>query len=111
MSFNSNTKIVAIIPVKEKSERVPNKNFRKFTDDGVSLLDLTIKKLSKVNNLDHIYISTDKADLSNSNNKNITILKRDKDYCNNVTPWSEVIFNVFSSIYKLIKNNFNDFIS
>ena len=91
-------KIVALIPVKEKSERVPDKNFRKFTNDGISLLDLTLQKLSKIPNLDHIYISTDRQKINIPNNKNISILKRDKKYCNNVTPWSDVIFNVVSSI-------------
>jgi len=96
-SFSEN-RIVAVIPVKEKSDRVPNKNFRAFTEEGLSLLDLTLRKLSALNNLDHIYISTDKEDIDTLPYKNITILKRDKIFCNNVTPWSEVIFNVVNSI-------------
>ena len=91
-------RIIAVIPVKDKSERVPNKNFRPFTDEGLSLLDLTIKKLSALSNLDHIYISTDKENIEIPKKENITILKRDKIFCNNVTPWSEVIFNVVNSI-------------
>ena len=45
MSNILKNKIIAIVPVKERSERVPNKNFRKFTENGNSLLDLTINKL------------------------------------------------------------------
>tara|TARA_Y100000589_G_C26945547_1_gene544230 strand:- start:161 stop:292 length:132 start_codon:yes stop_codon:yes gene_type:complete len=42
-----NNRIVAIIPVKEKSERVPNKNFRTFNSNFESLFELTINKLKK----------------------------------------------------------------
>lgn len=93
-----NNKIVAVIPVKEKSERVPNKNFRPFNSNGESLLEITINKLQKVNMIDHIYISTNKKDLKIKNNSEITILNRDNNYCNNVTPWSDVIYEVVSSI-------------
>ena len=39
-------KIVAVIPVKEISERVKNKNFRSFNKNS-SLIDLLISKLKK----------------------------------------------------------------
>ena len=52
-------RIVAIIPVKEKSERVPSKNFKTFCNEK-SLLDILLEKLLKVDLLDHIYISTNK---------------------------------------------------
>ena len=91
-------KIVAIIPIKEKSERVPNKNFRLFNKSGESLLDLTIKKLNKIQTLDHIYLSTDKSDLVLKDYSKISILKRDKKFCNNKIPWSEVINNIVNSI-------------
>lgn len=93
-----NNRIIAIIPVKEKSERVPNKNFRPFNADGESLLEIAINKLKKVNQIDHIYISTNKKDLKIKNDSKITTLIRDNTYCNNVIPWSDVIFNVASSI-------------
>ena len=97
MAF-SKKRLVAIIPVKEKSERVPEKNFREFSDNGDSLLDITINKLSRLENLDYIYISTDKEGLDFSDNKNLNVIKRDKSFCNNVTPWSDVIFNIANSI-------------
>ena len=97
MAF-SNKRLVAIIPVKKTSERVPEKNFRKFSDTGESLLDITINKLLRLKKLDHIYISTDKEGLDYSNKKNISIINRDKSFCNNITPWSDVIFHVASSI-------------
>jgi len=91
-------RIVAVIPVKENSERVPNKNFRPFNSEGESLIDITIKKLSRIEILDHIYISTDKEDFKIDDNEAITVLKREKKFCNNIVPWSDVIYNVMKSI-------------
>ena len=91
-------RIVAIIPVKEKSERTPNKNFRSFNSAGESLFDLTLKKLSQIKSLDHIYISTDKISLNLKQTNKISIINRDKFFCNNITPWSEVIENIANSI-------------
>ena len=89
-------RIVAIIPVKEKSERVPSKNFKTFSDEK-SLLDILLEKLLKIELLGHIYISTNKKDLDISHKK-ISILERDEKYCNNITPWSDVITHIANSI-------------
>ena len=91
-------RIIAVIPVKENSDRVPNKNFRPFNSDGESLLDITISKLSRIEIIDHIYISTDKEDIKIVNNKKVSILNRNKKFCNNIIPWSDVIYNVIKSI-------------
>ncbi len=50
-------KIVAVIPVKEISERVKNKNFRSFNKNS-SLIDLLISKLKKCKDISEIYISS-----------------------------------------------------
>lgn len=91
-----NMRYVAVIPVKETSERVPSKNFKPFYNDK-SLLDILIEKLLKVEILDHIYISTNKKDLDISHDK-ITVLERDEEYCNNIKPWNEVIHEIASNI-------------
>ena len=93
-----NNRIVAIIPVKKTSERVPNKNFRPFNSNCESLFELTTNKLKKVNQIDHIYISTNKKDLKIKNDSLISILYRDNNFCNNITPWSDVIYNIACSI-------------
>ena len=59
---NNTEKIVAVIPVKSTSDRVPSKNFREFID-GKSLFDLLIEKLLSSKNFDKIYVSSDAADL------------------------------------------------
>ena len=72
---NLKRKIVAVIPVKEVSERVPNKNFRSFNNEGESLLDITLKKLSRIKLIDHIYVSSDKENLTFENYENVSLLK------------------------------------
>ena len=47
--------------------------------------------------IDHIYISTNKKDITISNSK-ISVLEREEQFCNNITPWSDVIYNVVSSL-------------
>lgn len=48
-------RIVALVPVKKNSSRVPDKNFSVFYD-GKSLLRLSLEKLSGIKLLDYIYV-------------------------------------------------------
>ena len=90
------SKTIAIIPVKNDSERVPNKNFREFDNNQNSLLDILIAKLHDCN-INNIYISSNSEKVQKYSN-DCKILARDEKYCNNVTPWSDVIYNILSSI-------------
>ena len=90
-------RIIAVIPVKEKSERVKSKNLRYFHKNN-SLLDILIKKLKKCKDISKIYISSNSKKIEKISKKyNCSYIKRDMKYCNNVTPWSEVIFEVVNS--------------
>ncbi len=91
-------RVIAVVPVKKVSERVPNKNFREFTKDGSSLLDILLEKLLKIKTVDHIYISTNYQDLSIESDNKISLIDRDDTYCNNITSWSDVIYNIVNSI-------------
>ena len=51
-------KIVAIIPIRKNSQRVKNKNFKHFYKEQ-SLLEIKIKQLKKVSEIDKIVISSD----------------------------------------------------
>ncbi len=92
-------KIVAVIPVKDKSERIESKNFTEFID-GISLFELKLKHLIDSNVFNEIYISTNspKAKKICSKYGNIKIIDRDDHFCNNITSWSDVIHEVASSI-------------
>ncbi len=51
-------KVVALIPVREGSQRVKNKNFKQFSTED-SLLSLKIKQLQEADCFDDIYVSSD----------------------------------------------------
>tara|TARA_A100001011_G_scaffold377911_1_gene442090 strand:+ start:613 stop:1269 length:657 start_codon:yes stop_codon:yes gene_type:complete len=86
-------KIVAVVPIRKGSQRVKNKNFKKFC--GKNLLEYKIISLKKVRGLDEIIINTD-------SNKAIAIAKklgvsyfRREDYfasskCSNSEFWANV---------------------
>lgn len=91
-------KIVAVIPVKEISERVKSKNYRKFYKNS-SLLDILIKKLKKCKDISKIYISSNSKIVEKISKKNkCHYLNRDVKFCNNIVPWSDVIYEVAASI-------------
>lgn len=92
-------RVVAVIPVKDKSERVESKNFKNFAGD-LSLFELKLQHLIQSECFDQIYISTNsvKAKKIASSYKNIIVIGRDDHFCNNITSWSEVINEVVSSI-------------
>lgn len=91
-------RIVAIIPVKEISERVKGKNLKKFHKNN-SILDVLIKKLKKCKEISKIYISSNSKKIEKISKKNNCFyLHRDMKFCNNVTPWSDVIYEVVNSL-------------
>lgn len=91
-------RIVAVIPVKHRSERVDSKNFRDF-HDGKSLLDIKIAQLQRSGMFNEIYISSDSPDAKLAASlSGVKFLARDVSLCNNVTPWSDVIYEVVASI-------------
>ena len=92
-----NKRTVAIVPVKHTSERVQNKNFRQFDEENQkSLFDLLIDKL-EIPQIDKIYVSTN-SDHVKEDKSRYEIITRPDEFCNNVTPWSDVISNVLRSI-------------
>ena len=64
---------VALVPVREGSERVTNKNFRRFHNNK-SLFDLKILQLKKSNIFDKIYVSSDSLKVKSSVRNMILIL-------------------------------------
>lgn len=92
-------RIIAVIPVKDKSERVESKNFTEFVN-GISLFELKIQHLINSKCFDKIYISTNspRAKEIAFNYENVSIIDRDDHFCNNITSWSDVIHEVVFSI-------------
>jgi CMP-N-acetylneuraminic acid synthetase len=96
--------ITAVIPVKEKSERVINKNFKIFYKD-LSLLEYKIEQLQKNKNINRIVISSNSKNAKKIAIKyKIDFVNRPEYYCNNKVSWSEVIEYVISSVGKKKSN-------
>ena len=52
------SKIVAIIPIRKNSQRIKNKNFKKFFKNK-SIFEIKIEKLKKIKEIDKIVVSSD----------------------------------------------------
>ena len=90
--------IVALIPVREGSQRVKGKNFIEFSD-GKSLLDIKIGHLRKAGCFDKIYISSDSARVAEIAKKNkVEFLKRDSLMCQADVLLSDVITHIMTTI-------------
>jgi len=91
-------KTYAVIPVKGNSERVQSKNFRPFVD-GMSLTELKVRQLVDSGAFEEVFISSD-ADEGEAlaRRYGATFLRRDRAFCNNVVPWSDVIHHVADSL-------------
>tara|TARA_B100001093_G_scaffold477225_1_gene504314 strand:- start:2258 stop:3004 length:747 start_codon:yes stop_codon:yes gene_type:complete len=72
-------KIIAMVPVRAGSTRVPNKNIRKFAD--TSLLELKLKVLKKVKGITQVVVSTDcETALEIAQKQNVKVQLRNKYY-------------------------------
>ena len=91
-------RVVAVVPVKSVSERVSSKNFREFFE-GKSLFDLLLGKLLNSTEIDEIYISSNEVSIKDKVEAlGCKYIQRDEKFCNNKTPWSDVIANIAASI-------------
>ena len=79
--MNQSREIVAIIPVREGSKRIKNKNFRPFSDKN-SLLSLKIEQLKKADCFNHIYVSSDSHLAKEiADKEGVEFLWRDSEMC------------------------------
>ena len=91
-------KINIVIPVKKTSDRVKNKNFRKFYNN-ISLFHLLIRKLKKSKFVKNIFISSNKTSIENEvNSMGCKFVYREDKFCNNIIPWSEMIYHTVKSL-------------
>ena len=90
--------IYAIIPARKGSERIKNKNLKKFV--GVPIIKRTIDLCNKLKIFDKIIISSDCSKILNLTKKlpNTFQILRSKKLSNNYTSTISVIKNVISKI-------------
>lgn len=90
-------KTVAFVPIKLNSERLPMKNIRPFTN-GQPLLSYILKTLTKITEIDEIYVYCSSEDIIRYLPPKVKFLKRDPYYDLSTTKFNEVL----SSFAKLI---------
>lgn len=82
--------IVAVIPVKEHSSRLNNKNILPFAD--TTLLEYKIKQLKQVKEISKILVSSDSIKmLEISKSYDVDIDKRPIEYANETKPFGEFL--------------------
>lgn len=85
--------VKALIAVRSGSLRVKDKNIRPFS--GSSLLEIKIKQLLKVSNLDGIIVnSNDDTILKIASKFEVELIKRDEHFASNSVPMSDVYRNM-----------------
>ena len=95
-------KIVAIIPIRKKSQRLKNKNFLNFYR-GKSLLEIKIKQLKKIKRIDEIVVSSD-SDLAKKIAKKykVSFHRRQKYFASSKVSGS----NFYQNLAKSIKGDY-----
>lgn len=86
-------KIVALLPMKGVSERVPNKNLKDF--DGKPLYHVVLNTLLKSKFINEIIVNTDggvlKADIISNFKNKVTVFDRNDDICGNYVSMNKII--------------------
>jgi CMP-N-acetylneuraminic acid synthetase len=88
--------ITAIIPVRKGSQRVKNKNIKKFADS--SLLEIKIDQLKNTSRINRIIVSSDcDMMLSIAKKKGVETHRRDEYYASSVATNSDFFWNLADS--------------
>ena len=86
-------KIVALMPMKGTSERVPNKNLKMF--NGRPLYHVIVDSLLKSKYITNIIVNTDgemlKADILSNFKEPVVVLDRDNEVCGNYVSMNKVL--------------------
>eukprot|EP00127_Corallochytrium_limacisporum_P004190 Clim_evm135s157 gene=Clim_evmTU135s157 len=89
-----NGKIVALMPMKHKSERVPGKNFREF--NGRPLFHWTLQTLLAVPEIDEVVVNTDSQTIKDEINQNfpaVKIIDRPEHLQGGDVPMNEILMH------------------
>lgn len=90
--------VVAVVPIREGSQRVKHKNFRPFGDQS-SLLHLKLGHLKQAGCFDHIYVSSDSDRARRvAAECGVEFLERDPAMCRSDVRWAPVIHHVVSTV-------------
>ena len=102
--LEKNLKIVGLIPAKENSKGLKNKNIKKL--NNLSLVEIAILSSKKSKIIEHTFISSDSDKILNIGKKyKINIIKRKKKFCKFSSTANEVITDFIGSLKKTYKNS------
>jgi len=91
-------KTVALVPVREGSQRVKDKNFKPFAGEK-SLLHLKIRQLKGAGCFDEIYISSDSPKAEEiCREEGVGFLRRETRYCRSDVRWYEVTDHILGTV-------------
>ena len=91
-------RIVAVIPAKGYSSRLPEKNFRPFYQ-GRSLLEIKIEQCLASRVFDAVYVSSDAEPARRiAETMGTSFVLRDSRLCRDDTPWYEVLTGILNSL-------------
>ena len=98
-------KVVCIIPAREKSRRLRNKNILKINNE--LLIQVTLNKSLKIKEFDKIIVSTDSETILKLSKKysKILFIKRPKKYSTSKSMMGDVISHVNKELLKINKFN------
>lgn len=83
-------KIVAVVPIKLNSVRLPNKNIKCFTN-GDPLCSYILSTLKRVDGIDDVYVFCSNEDIKNYLPNGVKYLKRSESLDQNTTKINEVL--------------------
>lgn len=91
------TKVIkALIPVRAGSQRVKNKNIKPFA--GSSLLEIKIKQMLSIKELDGVIVNSDSDEMLDlAKSLGAEVIKRDAYYASSTVPINEVYKNIGES--------------
>lgn len=90
-------KVVAFVPIKLNSERVPMKNIRPFSN-GKPLIQYILNTLKTVKGIDEIYVYCSTEEIEKYLPNGVQFYKRDKYYDLSSTPFNEVLISFAEKI-------------
>jgi len=90
--------VVALVPVREGSQRIPEKNLRPFGDHP-TLIHRKIQHLKDAGCFDHIYVSSDSERIKEITQEcGAEFLPRDPYLCGSAARWDEVVVGCMNDI-------------
>ena len=101
--FKKNLKVITLIPAKENSKGLKNKNIKKL--NNLTLVEIAILASTKSQIIDQTYISTDSSKILKIGKKyKINTIKRKKKLCSFSSTANEVIADFIDTLKNSYKN-------